>query len=325
MGRRCFRFGAKFSLALLLAGQSACRGAEDFDAARLRMVEEQIAARGITNAQVLAAMRKTPRHEFVPKGYGRQAYDDTPLPIGHEQTISQPYVVAFMTEALAPRPTDKALEIGTGSGYQAAVLSGLVSNVFTIEIVEPLARRAMADLKRLGYTNVMVKAGDGYKGWPEAAPFDAIIVTCAPDHVPQPLIDQLKEGGRMIIPVGPSGNQELYFLQKESGRLRKKAILPVRFVPMTRKAFHLDRTKKRAPPVRRSRMHGLAQRLAHLLYTPCGEKDPRGIQRNQKDPIVTLIRAASPKGTRKDRILQSRDTKRDTKEIRLQCHPTLSR
>ena len=209
----------------------------EFAAARRRMVEEQLAAphRGITNARVLAVMGKVPRHEFVRPALRSQAYGDHPLPIGHGQTISQPFIVAFMTEKLNPKPTDKVLEIGTGSGYQAAVLAGLVSNVYTIEIVEPLAKRAEADLKRLGYTNVMVKAGDGYKGWPEAAPFDAVIVTCAPDHVPQPLVDQLKEGGRMMIPVGPAFNQELYLLRKKGGKAEKQAVLPVRFVPMTGK------------------------------------------------------------------------------------------
>jgi protein-L-isoaspartate(D-aspartate) O-methyltransferase len=209
----------------------------DFAAARRRMVEEQLAApgRGITNARVLAVMGKVPRHEFVPAPCRAQAYWDCPLPIGYDQTISQPFIVAFMTEKLEPKPGDKVLEIGTGSGYQAAVLADLVSNVCTIEIVEPLARRAEADLKRLGYTNVMVRAGDGYQGWPEAAPFDAIIVTCAPDHVPQPLLDQLKEGGRMIIPVGPRGDQELYVLRKKGDKVEKHAVLPVRFVPMTGK------------------------------------------------------------------------------------------
>ena len=205
----------------------------DFAAARKRMVETQIAERGITNARVLKAMGTVPRHEFVPEDYRKYAYSDTPLPIGHEQTISQPYIVAFMTEQLAPKPTDRVLEIGTGSGYQAAVLAPLVKDVYTIEIVEPLARRAEADLKRLAYTNVHVRAGDGYKGWPEAAPFDAIIVTCAPEHVPKPLIEQLKDGGRMIIPVGPMYSQELYLLEKKRDKLQRKAVLPVRFVPMT--------------------------------------------------------------------------------------------
>jgi protein-L-isoaspartate(D-aspartate) O-methyltransferase len=181
-------------------------------------------------------MRTIPRHELVPLEVRRQAYDDHPLPIGHGQTISQPYIVAFMTQALNPRTNDVVLEVGTGSGYQAAVLAGLVQRVYTIEIVEPLARRAEADLQRLAITNVQVRAGDGYKGWPSAAPFDAIIVTCAPDHIPQPLIDQLKEGGRMIIPVGPTYDQSLYLLRKEGGKVRQQAILPVIFVPMTGQA-----------------------------------------------------------------------------------------
>jgi len=207
----------------------------NFTAARQRMVRQQLTApdRGITHARVLAAMDKVPRHEFVPASLRAQAYDDHPLPIGYDQTISQPFIVAFMTEKLEPKATDKVLEIGTGSGYQAAVLAELVRAVYTIEIVEPLARKAEADLKRLGYTNVMVRAGDGYKGWPEVAPFDAIIVTCAPEYVPQPLVNQLKEGGRMIIPVGLIGDQELYVLRKKGDKVERRAVLPVRFVPMT--------------------------------------------------------------------------------------------
>jgi protein-L-isoaspartate(D-aspartate) O-methyltransferase len=182
-----------------------------FAVERDRMVEQQLASpgRGITNARVLDVMRKVPRHEFVPANIRAHAYSDRPLPIGYDQTVSQPFIVAFMTEKLEPKPTDRVLEIGTGSGYQAAVLAELVKEVYTIEIVEPLARRAEADLQRLGYTNVHVRAGDGYKGWPEAAPFDAVIVTCAPNDVPQPLVEQLKEGGRMIIPVGAGWSQEL--------------------------------------------------------------------------------------------------------------------
>jgi protein-L-isoaspartate(D-aspartate) O-methyltransferase len=210
----------------------------DYTAARKRMIREQLVAswRDITNRLVLDAMEKVPRHEFVPPALRRQAYEDYPLPIGHGQTISQPYIVAFMTEQLDPKPTDRVLEIGTGSGYQAAVLAALVKEVYTIEIIEPLAARAEADLRRLGYTNVFVRAGDGYKGWPEAAPFDTVIVTCAPEQVPQPLIDQLKEGGRMVVPVGPSHDQQLYLLQKKGGKAVRKAVLPVRFVPMTGKA-----------------------------------------------------------------------------------------
>ncbi len=210
----------------------------DFAARRQQMVRTQLAppARDITDPRVLAAMSKVPRHELVPAAVRAEAYEDCPLPIGHGQTISQPYIVAFMTEQLRPRPTDKVLEIGTGSGYQAAVLAELVAEVYTIEIVEPLGQRAKGDLARLGYTNVFVRIGDGYQGWPEAAPFDAIIVTCAPDHVPQPLVDQLKEGGRMIIPVGPLGDQQLYLLEKRSGQVTRRAVLPVRFVPMTGRA-----------------------------------------------------------------------------------------
>jgi protein-L-isoaspartate(D-aspartate) O-methyltransferase len=203
--------------------------------ARARMVREQLVARGITEARVLEAMARVPRHEFVPAGPRGEAYEDWPLPIGHGQTISQPYIVAFMTAALEPKAEDRVLEIGTGSGYQAAVLSGLVAEVYTVEIVPPLAQRAEADLRRLGYGNVKVRAGDGYLGWPEAAPFDAIIVTCAPEKVPQALVDQLKAGGRMIIPVGsPWGAQELVLLRKGPGGLERQVILPVRFVPMVK-------------------------------------------------------------------------------------------
>jgi protein-L-isoaspartate(D-aspartate) O-methyltransferase len=209
-----------------------------FAAARQRMVRDQLTGwgRDITNARVLAVMSKVPRHEFVPDHYRSQAYDDNPLPIGHGQTISQPYIVAFMTGQLDPKPADRVLVSGTGSGDPAAVLAELVSEVYTIEIVEPLAQRAEADLKRLGYKNVKVRAGDGYKGWPGAAPFDTIIVTCAPDSVPQPLVEQLKDGGRMIIPIGPIFNQELVLLCKQGGKLDKRAVLPVRFVPMTGEA-----------------------------------------------------------------------------------------
>ena len=211
-------------------------GEEDhFVAERRRMVKEQLSSSGygITNARVLAAMGKVPRHRFVPEELRHRAYDDGPLPIGHGQTISQPFIVAFMTEQLDPKPADRVLEIGTGSGYQAAVLAELAGEVYTIEIIEALAQRAEADLKRPGCTNIHVRAGDGCQGWPEAAPFDAIIVTCAPEKVPPPLVEQLKDGGRMIIPVGPMGDQELVLLRKQGEQLKKHAVLPVRFVPMT--------------------------------------------------------------------------------------------
>jgi protein-L-isoaspartate(D-aspartate) O-methyltransferase len=158
------------------------------------------------------------------------------LPIGYGQTISQPYIVAFMTQQLAPKPTDRVLEIGTGSGFQAAVLGQLVREVYTIEIVEPLAKRAAEVLARLGYTNIHARAGDGFKGWPEAAPFDAVIVTCSPTEVPKPLVEQLKEGGRMIIPVGSAGDQSLYILEKKHGKVEQRAVMRVAFVPMTGEA-----------------------------------------------------------------------------------------
>ena len=200
------------------------------------MVQQQLKAHGIKDERVLAAMAKVPREEFVPPESRGASYADGPLPIGYGQTISQPYIVAFMTEQLRLKPSDRVLEIGTGSGYQTAILAELVPEVYTIEIVEPLAKNAEATLQRLGYKDVHVKAGDGYKGWPEAAPFDAIIVTCAPGRVPQPLTDQLKDGGRMIIPVGERFAQELYLLDKKNGHLKESAVLPVRFVPMAGEA-----------------------------------------------------------------------------------------
>src|SRR6267143_2015380 len=204
----------------------------DFAAERQRMVMEQLMPRGIHEERVLAAMAKVPREEFVPEDSRAASYTDQPLPIGYGQTISQPFIVAFMAEQLRLAPGDRVLEIGTGSGYQAAILAELVAEVYSIEIIEPLKRNAEAALQRLGYKNVHVKAGDGYKGWPEHAPFDSIIVTCAPERMPQPLIDQLKYGGRMIIPVGAKFAQELYLLEKKNGRLEQSAVLPVRFVPM---------------------------------------------------------------------------------------------
>jgi protein-L-isoaspartate(D-aspartate) O-methyltransferase len=198
------------------------------------MVQQQLMVRGIKDERVLTAMAKVPREEFVPADERADAYEDGPLPIGYDQTISQPYIVAFMTEQLRPKSSDRVLEIGTGSGYQAALLAELVAKVYTIEIVEPLAKNAEATLQRLGYKNVHVKFGDGYSGWPEEAPFDAIIVTCAPDKVPQPLTDQLKDGGRMVIPVGERFAQQLYLLEKKNGQLKESATLPVRFVPMAR-------------------------------------------------------------------------------------------
>ena len=221
--------------AVAVEGQAA--QADRFAEPRRAMVAHQLRARGIRNEKVLAAMERVPRHEFVPALLHGRAYEDYPLPIGHGQTISQPYIVAFMTEALNPAPTDRVLEIGTGSGYQAAVLAELVAKVYTIEIIQPLGERARADLARLKYGNVEVRVGDGYEGWPEHAPFDAIIVTCSPEQVPAPLVEQLREGGRMIIPVvAVNGDQELYLLEKLGTKVVQRAVMPVRFVPMTGRA-----------------------------------------------------------------------------------------
>jgi protein-L-isoaspartate(D-aspartate) O-methyltransferase len=204
-----------------------------FDEARRRMVDESIVAAGVRHPQVIQAMLSTPRHEFVARELRQQAYFDMSLPIGAQQTISSPFIVAFMTEALDPQPTDRVLEIGTGSGYQAAVLSPLVAEVYTIEIVDSLGRQAARTLERLGYDNVQVKVGDGYLGWPEHAPFDKIIVTCSPESVPQPLADQLREGGLMIIPVGERYQQTLYLMRKRDGELEAERLQPTLFVPMT--------------------------------------------------------------------------------------------
>ena len=206
--------------------------ADQFESARLRMIEEQIKARGIRNTFVLDAMRATPRHLFVPALYRSMAYGDYPLPIGCGQTISQPYIVGLMTELLDPRPGNRVLEVGTGSGYHVAVLSRMVKEVYTIEIIPELARKSAALLKQLGYSNIFVREGDGYKGWPEKAPFDRIILTAAPPDVPKALTDQLKAGGKLVAPVG-EGLQQLVVIEKgRDGSLERKANIPVRFVPM---------------------------------------------------------------------------------------------
>ena len=199
------------------------------------MVRNQIEERGLANPAVLAAMRAVPRHELVPAAVRDDAYGDHPLPIGFEQTISQPYIVALMTDLADVQPGDKVLEIGTGSGYQAAVLAEMGARVFSIEIVEPLARRAAADLERLGYRRVHVRAGDGYRGWPSEAPFDAVIVTAAPPEVPAPLKQQLRVGGRLVIPVG-EGIQELRVIRRTAQGFEEEPTIAVRFVPMTGEA-----------------------------------------------------------------------------------------
>ena len=236
MNRRIAESLLLIGLVVVAACYKSARSTSEFAAERQKMVQEQLKPRDIHDERVLAAMAKVPREAFVPENMRAQSYADSALPIGHDQTISQPFIVAFMTEQLRPQPTDRVLEVGTGTGYQTAVLAELVKDVYTIEIIEPLAKDASARLAQLGYNNAHVKIGDGYQGWQEVAPFDAIIVTCAPDKVPQPLTQQLKEGGRIIIPVGNGLDQQLFLLEKKDGQIAQRAILPVRFVQMTGEA-----------------------------------------------------------------------------------------
>lgn len=223
---------------LAVAGSDAWAGPDRYVEARRAMVETQIRARGVSDERVLRAMLTVPRHRFVPLRHLHQAYNDHPLPIGYGQTISQPYIVALMSVEAAVRPGQRILEIGTGSGYQAAILAELTDHdrVYTIEIIEPLAQSAARRLGELGYGKVRTRTGDGYLGWPEAAPFDAILVTAAPDHVPPPLVQQLKEGGRMVVPVGPPGLvQTLWRITKEGGQLKFHSLGAVMFVPLVRR------------------------------------------------------------------------------------------
>jgi protein-L-isoaspartate(D-aspartate) O-methyltransferase len=256
MRRLSPRAGALFFLCLGLAafacgprreGESKVQAApHDADAARrAHMVDTQVVARGVHNPRVLAAMRKVPRHLFVDAAQRDHAYEDHPLPIAGSQTISQPYIVALMTELLELPPNARVLEIGTGSGYQSAVLGELAAEVYSIEILPELARAAGDTLKRLGYANVVVREGDGYRGWPEHAPFDGIIVTAAPERIPEPLLDQLAAGGRMVIPVGGFFQELKVFTKGRDGRITEKDIIPVRFVPMT---GEIDRDKTPAEP-----------------------------------------------------------------------------
>jgi len=244
---KCRRFWIGAVLGAQLLAPGCGDGFDGFDAGapssdptrqaeRERMVERQIEARGVKDTAVLRVMRQVPRHLFVPVSYAPQAYWDGPLAIGHGQMISQPYIVAFMAEALRMRGDDRVLEIGTGSGYQTAVLAQLARDVFSIEIVKPLAERAAAKLKNLGYANVQVRVGDGYQGWPEHAPYDAILVSAAPDHIPQPLLDQLAVGGRMILPVGKKFSQSLLLIHRTHSGYERTTLLPVAFVPMTGEA-----------------------------------------------------------------------------------------
>ena len=230
---------SRMLIALLVLSAPAVGGtSDDRDRAeeRARMVRTQIEARGIDDPRVLAAMRSVPRHLFVPQAQRVHAYEDRAVPIGRGQTISQPYIVALMTNLLDPESSDRVFEVGTGSGYQAAVLAELVERVYTVEIVPELAERARRTLEALGYENVTVITGDGYRGLPEEAPFDGIIVTAAPESVPEPLLNQLQVGGSLVIPVGPRGRQELKVLERERDGIRSRTVAPVRFVRMTGEA-----------------------------------------------------------------------------------------
>ena len=230
----CFAFRAVLLISVTLGLADAQIAVDSFKSLRLRMVKDDIESRGVKNPAVLAAISTVPRERFVSESMRSQAYEDRPLPIGFDQTISQPYIVALMTELLGPEKHHRVLEIGTGSGYQAAVLSDLVDSVYSIELIPELAQSAASILKKLGYNNVFVRAGDGYRGWPEKAPFDRIILTAAPPSIPQELLDQLKPGGKLVAPVGVE-SQELVVIDKSlTGKTTVRSIIPVRFVPMKR-------------------------------------------------------------------------------------------
>jgi protein-L-isoaspartate(D-aspartate) O-methyltransferase len=246
------RLPVQLGVASLVAifGALAARAQQDGDdptaAPRKRMVQRHLVERGIKNPRVLEAFRTVPRHRFLAPKSQRLAYDDESIPIGEGQTITPPYDVAFMTEVLDPKPGDRVYEVGTGSGYQSAILSRLVKEVYSVEIHEPLSKRATRVHKELGYTNIHTRVGDGYEGWPEAAPFDAIIVTCAPQKVPQPLFDQLKEGGRMVIPLGTRFNQVVHLIVKKDGQRIDSELKPTLFVPMTGRALKEAAAAKKA-------------------------------------------------------------------------------
>jgi protein-L-isoaspartate(D-aspartate) O-methyltransferase len=258
-------------LACLVPRATAVEPQGDWRALANEMVDKEIVAAGVKNERVIRAMRETPRHEFVAGNIRDRAYYDMALPIGNSQTISPPFVVASMTEAIDPQATDRVLEIGTGSGYQAAILSPLVREVYTIEIVDELSKRATRTLKRLHYDNVHTKSGDGYKGWPGAAPFDKIIVTCSPEKVPQPLVDQLREGGLMVIPVGERYRQTLYLMRKVEGELKKEALRATLFVPMTGTAE--EQRKVKPDPAHPKISNGSFEEVAE---DSDGKKEPIG-------------------------------------------------
>ena len=242
------RRGVRIALVVIGMCPATLCAADGLSELRERMVRVSIEAEGIRDKRVLRAMRTVPRHEFVSVSLRRFAYQDSALAIGHRQTISPPFIVAYMTETIAPRKTDRVLEIGTGSGYQAAVLSELVHEVYTIEIVEPLGRLARRRLQKLKYDNVHTRIGDGYKGWAQKAPFDKIIVTCSPEKVPAPLVEQLKEGGRLLIPLGERYQQVFHLFEKKQGRLVQTKLIPALFVPMT--GISESRRKVKPDPLR---------------------------------------------------------------------------
>lgn len=257
------RYALPFACLFCLVGGTsgfAQRGRATLEDIRNDMVDAAIVNAGVTNSRVIAAMRATPRHEFVPKNQRRLAYHDMALPIGASQTISPPFVVAYMTEQLDPQPTDRVLEIGTGSGYQAAVLSPLVRDVYSIEIVESLGKRAARTLKKLDYENVHTRVGDGYQGWPEVAPFDKIIVTCSPESPPEKLVEQLAEGGRMVIPLGERFQQNLCLMKKIDGKLQREPLRATLFVPMTGAAE--DRREVLPDPARPEIENGSFEKMA---------------------------------------------------------------
>ncbi|MFM7108229.1 MAG: protein-L-isoaspartate(D-aspartate) O-methyltransferase [Planctomycetaceae bacterium] len=279
-------------IVIVLAGVAAgaapvAHDPDPYAARRRRMVDEDLAREGITDPRVLEAMRRVPRHLFVKPEHVHAAYLDQALDIGHGQTISPPFVVASMTQAIDPRPTDRILEIGTGSGYQAAVLAELGAEVSTVEIVAPLGEAAAATLGRLGYDRVRVRIGDGSLGWPEHAPFDKIIVTCSPERVPQPLVDQLAEGGRLIVPLGEQYQQVLHLFEKRDGRLVDTALVPTLFVPMTGAADAERRAQ--ADPRRPAIVNGDFERST----VETGKADGWHYQRRSR-----LVEGAAPEGGR---------------------------
>ena len=262
------------------------------------MVQRHLVERGIKNPRVLEAFRTVPRHKFLPEKTRRQAYDDESIPIGEGQTITPPYDVAFMTEVLDPKPTDKVYEVGTGSGYQSSILSRLVKEVYSVEIHAKLSERATAVHKELGYTNIHTRVGDGYEGWPEAAPFDAIIVTCAPHRIPKPLIDQLKEGGRMIIPLGDRFTQSVHLVIKKDGKLLDKELKPTLFVPMTGKALKEGPEPKpdagTAPPADESRPGAGAAVMPPSPGAPPDENDDEQARRGRNGTGPGMAAGAAP-------------------------------